>query len=379
MRIGLDARVSRQWTTGVGTYTTHLVRTLAGGPPRHSYTLLCSPRAPSFPGGLPARCDEIRSAIPVASLRQHIALGRVARRLGLDLLLHTHPLAAPLWSPVPSVMVLLDVYPVLFPRDFPRGTALYYKTVVALAARRASAVIAISEATRRDARDRLGIPESRIRTVPLAASPGCRPLRGTPELPLVLSRLGVPRRYVLYHGNKRPHKNLSGLVRAYRRMLERGAAPPPLVVTGEENPAERDQDSRPLRVEVARAGLEGHVHFTGWVAEEDVPYLLSGAELLVMPSLYEGFGLPALEAMACGTAVVASRAGAIPEVVGDAALLVDPTDTEGLAAAMHRVLSDRSVREDLARRGLVRAAHFSWSETAKGTLAVLEAARERQG
>jgi alpha-1,3-rhamnosyl/mannosyltransferase len=312
----------------------------------------------------------------VASLRQHIAIGQAVPRLGLDVLLHTHPLAAVLFCPVPTVIVLLDVYPILFPRDFPRGTALYYKTVVALAGRRASAVIAISEATRRDARDRLGIPESRIRVVPLAAPPGCRPLRGAPELSLVLGRLGVPRRYVLYHGNKRPHKNLSGLVRAYRRLLERGADPPPLVVTGAENPAERDQDFRPLRVEIARAGLEGHVHFTGWVAEQDVPYLLSGAELLVMPSLYEGFGLPALEAMACGTAVVASRAGAIPEVVGDAALLVDPTDTEGLAAAMDRVLTDGSLREELAARGMARAAQFSWSETAKGTLAVLEAARE---
>jgi glycosyltransferase involved in cell wall biosynthesis len=292
----------------------------------------------------------------------------------VDVLLHTHPLAAAIWSLVPTVMVLLDVYPVLFPRDFPRGTALYYKTVVALASRSAAGVIAISEGTRRDARDRLGIPESRVRVVRLAAHPGCRPLRGAPELPRVLARLGVPQPYMLYHGNKRPHKNLSGLVRAYRRMMERGADPPPLVMTGAENPAERDQDSRPLREEIARAGLEGHVHFTGWVAEEDLPYLLSGAELLVMPSLYEGFGLPALEAMACGTPVVASNAGAVPEVVGDAAILVDPTDVGALAEAIHRVLIDRALWKDLAERGLARAAQFSWRETAKGTLEVLEAA-----
>ncbi len=377
MRVGIDARVSRAWTTGVGTYTTHLLRTLAGASSRHAYTLLCSHEAPPFPGRLPTGCEQVRSSIPVASLRQHIALGRLAGRLGLEVLLHTHPLAATLWSRVPAVVVLLDVYPLLFPRHFPRGTALYYRTVVALAGRRAAGVIAISEATRRDARDRLGIPESRVRVVPLAAHPRCRPLRGAPDLPRVLNRLGVPRPYILYHGNKRPHKNLSGLVRAYRRLVERGVGPPPLVVTGAEDPVEREQDSRPLRADVARFGVEKHVHFTGWVAEEDLPYLLSGAELLVMPSLYEGFGLPALEAMACGTPVVASNVGAIPEVVGEAALLVAPTDVEALAEAMGRLLADRRLREDLAAKGLARAARFSWSETARVTLEVLEAAAER--
>jgi len=374
MRVGVDARISRAWTTGVGTYTTNLLRTLAEGSSGHRYTLLCSPRAPAFPGGLPAGCDVAPCSTPVASLRQHISLGRAARALGLDILLHTHPLAATIWSRVPTVLVLLDVYPLLFPRDFPRGTALYYKTVVALAGRAAVRIIAISEATRRDATARLGIPESRVRVVPLAAHPGCRPLRGAPGLPRVLDRLGVPQPYLLYHGNKRPHKNLSGLVRAYQRLVEQGADPPPLVVTGAENPAERDQDSRPLRAHIARLGLENRVRFTGWVAEEDLPYLLSGAELLVMPSLYEGFGLPALEAMACGTPVVASNAGAIPEVVGEAALLVDPTDTEALADAMRRVLTDRALWKDLAERGLARATQFSWGETAKGTLEVLEGA-----
>ena len=377
MRVGIDARISRAWTTGVGTYTTNLLRGLAGGSSRHSYTLLCSPQAPAFPGGLPAGCDLVRCSTPVASLRQQIFLGRTARRLGLEILLHTHPLAAAIWSRVPTVMVLLDVYPVLFPRDFPRGTALYYKTVVGLAGRCAASIIAISEATRRDARDRLGIPESRVRVVPLAAHPGCRPLRGAPELPRVLNRLGVPQPYILYHGNKRPHKNLSGLVRAYRRLIERGADPPPLVVTGAENPAERDQDSRPLRAQLVELGLNTRVCFTGWVTEEDLPYVLSGAELLVMPSLYEGFGLPALEAMACGTPVVASNVGAVPEVVGQAALLVDPTDTGALADAMRRVLADGDLRADLAERGLARAAQFSWSGTAKATLEVLEAVAQR--
>lgn len=130
MRVGVDARISRAWTTGVGTYTTNLLRTLAEGSSGHRYTLLCSPRAPAFPGGLPAGCEVAPCSTPVASLRQHISLGRAARALGLDILLHTHPLAATIWSRVPTVLVLLDVYPLLFPRDFPRGTALYYKTVV---------------------------------------------------------------------------------------------------------------------------------------------------------------------------------------------------------------------------------------------------------
>ena len=130
MRVGIDARISRAWTTGVGTYMTNLLRTLAEGSSDHWYTLLCSPQAPAFPGSLPAGCDVVACSTPAASLRQHVSLGRVVRALGLDVLLHTHPLAATIWSRVPTVMVLLDVYPLLFPRDFPRGTALYYKTQI---------------------------------------------------------------------------------------------------------------------------------------------------------------------------------------------------------------------------------------------------------
>ncbi len=376
MQVGLDARISRTWTNGVGTYTVQLLRALAAGSPRNAYTVLSSPQAPPFPGGLPPGCTLVRCSIPAPSFRQHVLLGLRARRLGLEVLLHTHPLAAVLWPRVPNVMVVLDVYPVLFPRDFPRGTALYYRTAVALAGRRAAAVIAISEATRRDVRERLGIAGARIRMVPLAPPPACRPLRASPDLPRVLRRLGVAQPYVLYHGNKRPHKNLPGLVRAYRHLLEEGVQPPPLVITGAENPAERDQDSRPVRAEIARLGLESHVRFTGWVPDADLPYLLSGAGVLVMPSLYEGFGLPALEAMACGTPVIASNAGAIPEVTGEAALLVDPADTVALAEAMRGVLGDRLLREDLAAKGLARAAQFSWGETAKRTLEAMEAARE---
>jgi glycosyltransferase involved in cell wall biosynthesis len=190
------------------------------------------------------------------------------------------------------------------------------------------------------------------------------------------SHYGLPDRYLLYVGTLHPRKNLARLVRAFGRMLAEwppdAGEPPALVLAGN-----RGWLYDEIAAEVRTLGLEGRVIFPGYVPREHLVPLLSGAAAFVFPSLFEGFGFPILEAMACGAPVVTSRASCLPEVAGDAAMLVDPHDESDLARAMARAVTDASLRADLIERGFVRAREFTWDRCARETLAVLEAAGGR--
>jgi glycosyltransferase involved in cell wall biosynthesis len=180
----------------------------------------------------------------------------------------------------------------------------------------------------------------------------------------VRSRYRLPEGYVLFVGSVERRKNLRGLLQAYARLLETDVACP-LVIVGT-----RRRGAGEIGRTLQELHLEESVIFTGYVPDADLPAIYTGADLFVFPSLYEGFGLPPLEAMACGTPVVCSNAASLPEVVGDAAIMVDPYDVEGLAEAMLRVLTDADLREHLRRKGLERARQFTWERTARETVAV---------
>jgi glycosyltransferase involved in cell wall biosynthesis len=182
----------------------------------------------------------------------------------------------------------------------------------------------------------------------------------------VLSRYGITRPYLLYLGGINARKNITQLFTAYARIRERH--PDLLLVVG----GKRQWRTGEIDAAFRRLDLASHVHFTGYVADGDLPALYSAAELFVFPSLYEGFGLPPLEAMACGTPVVTSNVSSLPEAVGDAALTVDPYDVGELVLAIDRLLTDEMLRADLRRRGLERASRFTWARTARETLAIYE-------
>jgi glycosyltransferase involved in cell wall biosynthesis len=203
--------------------------------------------------------------------------------------------------------------------------------------------------------------------VPLAAGRQFRPVEAAEAGP-VLEKYGVERPYILYVGALESRKNLPRLLEAYAR-LRKWSARWKLVIVGA-----RKWKFTPIFEAVQRLGLEPHVHFTDYVADEDLPALYRGAELFAFPSLYEGFGLPVLEAMACGTPVVTSNRSSLPEVAGDAALLVDPLDVEAIAGAMQRVLADEALAAGLREIGLARAAQFTWERTARETVAVYKKA-----
>jgi glycosyltransferase involved in cell wall biosynthesis len=230
----------------------------------------------------------------------------------------------------------------------------------------ADALISVSHFTKATVVEQFGLPEGKIRVVPEGVEHELfRPL---PVPAAFLARYGLdPRmRYVLYVGSENPRKNLPRLVRAFAQL--RAAVPEARLI--KVGPPQYSVQARQLREQIHAAGLEDLVRLYDQVPDLDLALFYNVADLFVFPSLYEGYGLPPLEAMACGTPVVCSNAASLPEVVGDAAVTVDPTDVDALAEAMVRVLADGELRENLRQRGLARAASFTWERTARETVEV---------
>jgi glycosyltransferase involved in cell wall biosynthesis len=269
---------------------------------------------------------------------------------------------------MPSVLAVHDLAIYRNPAWFPGGQLLSTRLVVPSSLRRAERLAAVSASTARDLGELFGVGGSRVRVVHPGVAAAFRP--STPEAAARLrSSLGLPERFVLFVGAIEPRKNLATLLRGWAELPER----PPLAIAG--GWGWRYEEVRGL---VEKLGED--VRLLGAVEPARLPALYAAATCLAHPAWYEGFGLTPLEAMACGTPVVCSDASSLPEVVGDAALLVDPGDVGGWRAALERVLGDAGLRAELSRKGLARASRFSWERTADGIWGALEeAVRDRSG
>ncbi len=258
--------------------------------------------------------------------------------------------------------VVLTVHDLSFfhhPEWFRWSRAVYYRHAVRMSARRARRVIADSHATARDLVRFAGVDEGRIDVVPLGVNAAFSP-RGEEACDQVRRTYGLPERFFVYLGTHEPRKNLPRLIAAWSRMAEDGG--PDLVIAGRAG-----WKTGAIAEAVRDSPHRARIHFPGFIPNQAVPALLSAAEAFVWPSLFEGFGLPPLEAMACGTPVLTSKSSSLPEVVGNAAVLVDPTDIEAMSAAMAELARDAARRDELRRRGLERAAEFTWEKTARLT------------
>ncbi|MBM7504175.1 glycosyltransferase family 4 protein [Agromyces aurantiacus] len=308
--------------------------------------------APWFPGRLVA--TRIRGEDRVAWARgELLAVERAARRLGADLV-HCPANFGPAFARVPVVLTVHDLLAFRHPDYVPGPYAIVLRAMIRRAVRIARRVLTVSEATRDDLARLLGVPASRVDVVPLAGS-GAGPAAGVARRDDVL----------LAVGNRMPHKNFDGLLAALARVPE--PARPRLVVTG-------SHGDDPLASVVERLGLGRWVELVGWVSAERLEELYAEATALVFPTLFEGFGLPTLEAMSRGCPVICSDLPVLREVAGDAARYVDPLDVGAIARAIEGVCADPVERERMARAGLERAAAFSWERTAAGTRASLLAA-----
>lgn len=366
MRIAIDARCVQDHFPGIGRYTYKLCRTLPTVGGEHEFIILYDPRAQDTRFSLdPLTAIPNVRALPVSvgvfSPWSQVRLPLLLRGERIDLL-HSPYYLRPYVTFAPAVVTLHDVMPLVLPES---GLSPLSRQVFRLATRMtiwtAARLIAGSESARQDFCAHFRVPEEKIKAVHHGVDERFRP-RAEEEVVGFRRRFGLPPGFLLYLGIDKPHKNLVRLIEAFGR-LERSDLT--LAVVGP--PSARRSEAR----EVAnRLDLGERVRFLGPVDDDSLPALYSAATALVFPSLYEGFGLPALEAMACGTPVVCSNASSLPEVVGDAAMLVDPYDVDAWSEAMARVLSGEALRSELRRKGLARAAQFTWERTARATLAV---------
>jgi glycosyltransferase involved in cell wall biosynthesis len=366
MHIGIDAsRSTRPRRTGTESYSLHLIRALLAVDQRNDYTLYFNeaPATGLFPPG--PRCRH--RVMPFPRLWTHL-------RLSAELALHPPSLllvpahVLPLIHPRRSVVTIHDLGYLREPQAHRPLDRLYLDLSNRYHVRAATRLLAISQATKDDLVRRYGVRPERVTVTYLAAGEEMRPVEDPASVAELKSRLGLAGDYLLYVGTLQPRKNLERLVQAFALVAAQRPALQ-LVIAGKKGWMYEE-----IFAQVRRLGLEGRVVFPGYVAVEDLPALYTGALAFVFPSLYEGFGMPVLEAMACGAPVVASNTSSLPEVTGNAALLVDPTDVAALAAALLRIAGDSALRSDLRARGLVQAARFSWERCARETLAAMDQA-----
>jgi glycosyltransferase involved in cell wall biosynthesis len=291
------------------------------------------------------------------------ALGFEISRVKLDLL-HSPDFIPPFRRNCKSVITIHDLAFLLYPHFLTKESARYYGQIDQ-AWRRTDHIIAVSEATKQDSIKMLGVPEKKISVIHEAANPIYRPMPRDEAARYIQQRYKIENDFILFVSTIEPRKNLPGLLQAYRRLRDDYKRDELLVLAGANGWLWEE-----VYETVNRLNLEDHVAFLGRVPLEDLVYLYNSAKLMVHPSFYEGFGLPPLEAMTCGTPAIVSNTAALPEVVGDAALMIDPHDLQGLTVAMMRVLSEPELWNDLSAKGLKRASLFSWKKAAQRTLDV---------
>jgi glycosyltransferase involved in cell wall biosynthesis len=279
------------------------------------------------------------------------------RRLDVDLL-HGPAFAGPLATTCPQVITVHDLSFLRYPEFFRAGNRLYLRAITGISCRRAAAVIAVSDFTAREITALLGVPADRITTVYHGVAPRFRPL--PPDAVAAFrKRHGLPERFILFLGTLEPRKNLLRLVRAFSRLADPTLH---LVLAGAQGWFYEE-----IYAAVERLSLGDRVHFPGFVSAAEQPFWYNSACAFAYVSTYEGFGMPVLEALACGVPTVTATTTSLPEAAGDAALMAPPDDVDALADALHRIVTDPSLRTQMRARGLAHAGRFSWAATATQT------------
>jgi glycosyltransferase involved in cell wall biosynthesis len=371
--IAIDAsRLSATERTGTERYSYELLAALARADRFRPYTL--------YSNGMPAALPPLGPnfslcSLPLPRLWTHARLGPALLRDRPALLFvpaHVVPLLHP-----PSVVTIHDLGYLAFPAAHTARRRLELHLTTRWSLHAARHVIAISQATRADLVRHYGADPARVSVVYHGLSPAFRPIEDGACQAAARARHGLSRPYFLYVGTIQPRKNLTRLIEAFARALPRlvqAGATPLLALAGREGWL-----SAAITRRAHELGVADHVRFLGYLPDSDLPALLSGALAFVFPSLYEGFGMPVLEAMACGAPVLTSTSSALPEVAGEAALLVDPADTDAIAAGLAHLAAEPALRAALRTRGLVRAAEFTWDRCARATLEVLWNAARAEG
>ena len=372
MRIAIDVRKLHDF--GIGRYIRNLVKHLGVLDQDTEYVLLCRPQD----------CDALRQLAPnfrpVAdeskpySFREQISIPARLLRHRVDLLHEPHYVLPPL-VPCRSVVTIHDCIHLMFPQYLPnRAAYVYARASLWMAARRAERILTASETSKSDILRYCDVPAERITVIHHAIDDRFASEPQEADIQRTRERYQLDGPFALYVGNIKPHKNLERLIDAFHLVRREGFERLKLLIIGDEI-----SKYPRLRRAVDRYKLHKHVRFQGFVGDETLAALYRLATVFVFPSLYEGFGLPPLEAMASGTPVVASNTSSLPEVLGDAAVLVDPYSAQSIASGIQQVLDDPVLRETLRTRGLERARGYSWETSVQRTLDVYRDVGARRG
>jgi glycosyltransferase involved in cell wall biosynthesis len=383
MKIGINALFFQYPASGSGQYMTHLLSALSEIDKENEYVLL-GPQpiedGKTTHARFPYQVQPVPSFVPgneniTKLFWEQLSGPAAAYKAGVDIF-HVPYFAPPLLPRTPTVVTIHDVIPMRLPAYQPDTRVKAYMRLVSRAAHHAASIITVSQHAKQDIIDALKLPEERICVIYEAAGDEYQPITDPTMLAAARARYGVGERYIFYLGGLDQRKNVLQLVRAFVPLYRQiGDSNLQLLIAG--NP---DKQKGPLfpdpRPVAADLGMSGQIIYR-FIEEEDKPALYSGASLFVFPSLYEGFGLTPLEAMSCGAPVICSNRTSLPEVVGDAALTIDPDNLPALVSAMRRVLTDQELQTDLRTRSLKRAKLFSWHKAAQETIAVYEETRMR--
>jgi glycosyltransferase involved in cell wall biosynthesis len=356
VRIGIDARKLHDF--GIGTYIRNLLRHLARLDHDTEFVLLCRPEDADALGSLGRNFRTVAETAGNYSIAEQLKIPFALKREGVTLFHAPHYVLPPLVS-CRSVVTIHDCIHLMFPQYLPNRMAFgYARASIALASKRATRVLTVSESSKRDILRFVDLEPAKIDVIYNAYDERFAVEPGEEQVVRVRERYQLHDEFVLYAGNVKPHKNLERLIEAFHIVRDRGLDHLKLVLIGDEI-----SKYAALRRAVHRHQLHKYVRFLGYLPEETLAVMYRLAAVFVFPSLYEGFGLPPLEAMASGTPVVTSSVSSLPEVAGDAAVLVDPYDPQAIAEGIYAVLTDEPLRRTLKLKGLARARQFSWDES----------------
>lgn len=361
--IGIDARKIQDF--GIGTYVRNLVRALAAIDAENQYVLLTKPADKDSLRDLPANFQVATETSPVYSVRELVSLSWQLYRRKLDLYHSTH-YVLPAWVQSKVVVTIHDIIHLLYPEFLPSNLAfLYAQRMIRRSLTRGDRILAVSHNTRSDLMHHFDVDGRKIQVVHNGVEDVFRKPLPSEVLDRWLRDLGISPPYLLFVGNPKPHKNLDNVVKAYARARRLAQFDAPLICVGH-----RDGSEFKIRQRAEYLGVGDRVRLLGHVAQEALPAIYQGATLFLYPTLYEGFGLPVIEAMASGVAVITSNTSALKEIAEGYAHLVDPLDIDGMAKAIARCMGDPEHRASLAKLGLRRSEDFRWDRAAKRTLEI---------
>jgi glycosyltransferase involved in cell wall biosynthesis len=369
VRVGIDATALPPQPVGAGNYIIQLIRALVTADFDHQFVIYTQKHGPdliNLPRDGEVEWQVVDDMSPgVRLIWEQTRFPGLIGRTRIDLL-HSLHYTKPLRLPCASVVTFHDMTFFLYPHLHTRARRWFFPQMMRLSAKQADAIISVSESTRRDAIRLLGIDPEKVSTTQLGVDAVFRVINDLQAKEEIVSKYDLPEKFILYLGTIEPRKNLSLLIRAYRLLVDSGTRLK-LILVGKYGWMYEEVCKL-----VSELNLEEMVRFTGYIPQEQLPLVYNLASLFVYPTIYEGFGLPVLEAMACGVPVITSDIASLPEIVGEAGILVPTGDLDALFDAMKLVTHDKELREKLTNQGLLRARDFSWERTAQLTQQVYQ-------